>query len=200
MKINLLKTLCLLAGFLLSMANGARAASVTNADAAVTLNLAGSWVLGTPPGTGDVAVWDHTVQINTNKTLGASLSWGGIRVADPGALILIGTDGNTLTLGASGIDLSAATNSLTVNPPLVLGANQTWLVTNGLTFTAGGIVSGSSLLTLNNGGNNGGTVVLSAANTYSGGTLIESGIVTPGNATSFGAAAAAVTNLAPCGR
>ena len=163
----------------------AQAASITNADAAANLNLGGSWVGGVPAGSGDVAVWDHTVQVNTTKALGADTSWSGIQILDPLGLITISA-GNTLTLGASGIDMSTATNGLTLSCPVVLGAGQTWNVTNGLTLTAGGAISGSGLLTLNNGGNNGGLIVLNVANTYSGGTVINSGMVNPVTATSFG--------------
>ena len=188
MKINLSKPLCLLAGLWLFSSAPAPAANITNADVSATLNLGTSWVGGTPPGTNDVGVWDHTVQVNTTRELGASLAWGGILLADPAGLVTLAADGNTLTLDALGIDLSAANNGLTIGTPLVLGTNQTWLVTNGLTLTAGGVVSGSGSLTLNNGGNNGGTVILNAANTYTGGTLINSGVVVPGTATSFGTA------------
>jgi fibronectin-binding autotransporter adhesin len=174
-----------LAGLVYCGLGTAQAQTVTNADAAVTLNLGGSWVGGTPAGSANVAVWDHTVQVNTTKALGANLSWAGIKILDPAALVTISA-GNTLTLGASGIDLSAATNGLTLSAPVVLGANQTWNVTNGLTLTAGGAVSGSSLLTLNNGGNNGGTIILGVANTYTGGTVINSGIAQPNTITSFG--------------
>jgi len=188
---KILKQAWLLAALLSLGLGSAQAASITNLDAAVNLNLPGSWVGGTPAGAADVAVWDNTVQINTTKALGANLSWSGIRIADPAALVTISA-GNTLTLGAAGIDLSLATNGLTLSCPLVLGAAQTWNVTNGLTLTVGGAVSGSSLLTLNNGGNNTGTIVLPVANTYTGGTVINSGIVQPNVITSFGTGA--VTN------
>ena len=191
MKTNLLKITCLLAALLGLGGATLQAASITNADAAVTLNLAGSWVGGVPPGSGDVAVWDSTVQNNLTKTLGASASWGGIQFLNPGGLVTVGADGNTLTLGASGIDLSDATTNLTLSNPVILGANQSWNVTNGQTLTVGGIISGAGWLTLNGGGN-GGTVVLNGADTYTGGTLINSGIVVPGVAGSFGTAG--VTN------
>ena len=128
---------------------------------------------GIPAGSANIAVWDATVQANPTKTLGASLSWAGIQVLNPGAPIIIGADGNTLTLGASGIDLSQATNNLTLDNLVALGANQTWQVTNGLTLTIAGAVSGSKALTLNNGGSNGGSILLSTANSYTGGTLLS---------------------------
>ncbi|HEV2692172.1 MAG TPA: hypothetical protein VG347_04690, partial [Verrucomicrobiae bacterium] len=169
-----------------------RAASVTNADNTTTLNLGGSWVGGTAAGAGDVAVWNNVVQANTTKALGANLSWSGIQILDPLGLISVSA-GNTLTLGTAGVDLSRATNSLTLSCPVVLGANQTWNVTNGLTLTAGGVVSGAGVLTLNSGANSG-TIVLSTANTYSSGTFINGGIVQPASATSFGPAAGVITN------
>ena len=185
---NPFKIGCLLAGLVTCGLGTAQAQTITNADAAVTLNLGGSWVGGTPAGSANVAVWDHTVQVNTTKALGANLSWAGIQILDPATAVTISA-GNTLTLGAAGIDLSLATNSLTLSAPVVLGASQTWNVTNGLTLTAGAVVSGSSLLTLNNGGNGGnnsGTIILGAANTYTGGTVINSGIAQPNTITSFG--------------
>ena len=176
----------LLAAILVLTIPVAHAQTLTNADAAVTLNLGGSWEGGVPAGSANIAVWDANVQANTTKTLGASLSWAGIQVLNPGGPIVVGADGNTLTLGASGVDLSQATNNLTLDNLVALGANQTWQVTNGLTLTIAGAVSGSKALTLNNGGNNSGSILLSTANAYTGGTLINSGRVLPANAASFG--------------
>lgn len=175
-----------LGGLLLAASLAAtQAQTVTNADTAVTLNLGGSWVGGVPAGAANVAVWDSTVQVNTAKTLGASLSWAGVKVLNPGGPITVGA-GNTLTLGSSGLDLSLATNGLTLNCPVVLSANQTWVVTNGLAITNGGAISGSGLLVLNNGGNNNGTILLTVADSYTGGTVINSGFVEPYVITSFG--------------
>jgi len=176
----------LLAAILVLTIPAAQAQNLTNADNSVTLNLGGSWEGGVPAGSANIAVWDANVQANTTKTLGASLSWAGIQVLNPGGPIVVGADGNTLTLGTSGVDLSQATNNLTLDNLMALGANQTWQVTNGLTLTIAGAVSGSKALTLNNGGNNGGSILLSTANTYTGGTLINSGWVLPANAACFG--------------
>src|SRR6185437_11778570 len=103
-----------------------QAQSITNADSASTLNLGGSWVGGVPAGPANIAVWDSTVQGNTTKTLGGNLAWGGIQTFNPAGLITIATDGNTLTNGASGIDMSHASTGLTLSCPLVLAADQTW--------------------------------------------------------------------------
>src|SRR5215469_15138348 len=163
-----------------------RAQFVTNADSSATLNLGASWIGGVPAGPANVAVWDNNVQVNTTKTLGAGLSWAGIRILDPAASITILQDGNTLTLGTSGIDLSQATNGLTLGCPIILNGNQTWMVTNGITLTVTGVVSGASALTLNNGGNNNGLIILTNADTYSGGTTIKSGFIEPNSINAFG--------------
>jgi fibronectin-binding autotransporter adhesin len=182
---NIFKSAWLCAALLSFSFGSAQAATITNADVPDNLNLGTSWVGGTPAGSGDVALWNNVVQANPTKSLGADTSWAGIQILDPGQPITINA-GNTLTLGASGIDMSRATNGLTLACPIVLGAGQIWNVTNGLTLTVSGVVSGSGPLTLNNVGNNGGSIVLSTANTFTGGTLVNSGTVQPNNASSFG--------------
>jgi len=187
-----LKTACRLAAMLsLGLGSAHAQTTITNADGAA-LNATTSWLGGVVPGPANIAVWDHTVQVNSSFTLGSNTAWAGIQIFDPALPIMINA-GNSLTNGASGIDLSRATNALTLSCPVVLGASQTWNVTNGLMLNAGGIVSGSSLLTLNNGGNNTGSIVLSGANTYSGGTVINSGIAQINTINAFGTGA--VTNI-----
>jgi autotransporter-associated beta strand protein len=162
-----------------------RAATIFKADTANNLNLATAWSNNVAPGASDIATWNHLVVKNTNSALGANLNWAGVKIIDPGGLITFAA-GNNLTNGSSGIDLSVATNGLTLNNAVILGANQTWLVTNGQTLTVAGVVSGSHVLTLNSGGNNVGSIFLTNANTYTGGTVINSGVVAPGTITSFG--------------
>jgi fibronectin-binding autotransporter adhesin len=154
-----------------------QASTVTNADVPDNLNLGTSWVGGTAAGSGDVALWDKTVQTNTTKTLGADLSWAGIQIVDPATNITINA-GNTLTLGASGIDMSLATQDLLLNNAVVLGANQIWNITNGHAISIAsaphpGLLTGSGTLTKN--GN--GTLILRGLNTYTGGTIVNGGIL-----------------------
>ena len=87
------------------------------------LNLGSSWLddgglgditPGTPPG--HVAVWNNTVAAANTTDLGGNLSWAGIRIASPGGVVTVRhAAGQTLTLGASGIDMSAATQNLVVD-------------------------------------------------------------------------------------
>ncbi len=158
-----------------------QAANIFKADVTDNLNLGTSWVLGTAPGTSDVATWDSTIQVNTTSTMGADLNWGGIKVLDPAALITINA-GNTLTVGASGIDMSLATNGLTLACPVVLGANQTWNVTNGTTLTVSGQLGVSTATILTKTGN--GTLNFSSTvnGTYTGNVSVNGGMLIPGGA------------------
>jgi autotransporter-associated beta strand protein len=115
------------------------------------LNLGTSWLddglLGdiTPATSpGHVAVWNSTVLAANLTDLGGNLSWAGIRIAEPGGLVTIRhAAGQTLTLGASGIDMSAASQNMnlmtaaTANTAgtLAIGANQTWNIASGRTLS-----------------------------------------------------------------
>src|SRR5687768_16679325 len=120
------------------------AVDIQKADHSDALNAATSWVGGVVPGAADRGLWDSVVTGPNTVALGADLSFLGVKVANPGGPVTI-TAGNTLTLGASGIDMATATQNLTINSGLALGAAQTWdLGTSGRTLTIGGIVSGGT--------------------------------------------------------
>ena len=95
----------------------ANAATSTKQDNSNALNLPASW--DTMPGAADVAQWTSLVTGANNPVLGADLTWLGIKIVSPGGLVTLAA-GNTLTVGASGIDLSAATQNLTINSGLTL--------------------------------------------------------------------------------
>lgn len=98
------------------------------------LNLATSW--DALPGVGDVASWTSTVTGANSSALGADLSWRGILIASPGGPITI-TGANTLTIANNGIDMSAATQNLTISSNLALfgGVGQIWNIGTGRTLT-----------------------------------------------------------------
>jgi autotransporter-associated beta strand protein len=114
------------------------------------LNLAGSWDTLPDSGGGDVGVWTNIVAGANASALGAGVvggvHWLGIRIANPGGLVTIGntttaaggdlfsTTTDVLTLGTSGIDMSAATQNLLINGNLTIGGNQTWTVANARTL------------------------------------------------------------------
>ena len=81
--------------------------------------------------------------------------------------------GNTLTLGAAAtdIDMSSATQDLTLNCPLALGAANVWDVNTGRALTLGGEVSGAFAVTKQGLG----TAILSGVNIYTGNTVVSNG-------------------------
>ena len=132
MKPKLNRFLAASAVSVLALSSTAFAVDRIKADNTNNLNLGTSWG-GTAPGTGDVGVWDNTVTTANTVNLGGNLIWGGLRIADPGGDVTIG-GGNTLTLGASGLD-TGSTRNLTIN------------ATGKLTIS--GPLAGSTTLTLN---------------------------------------------------
>jgi autotransporter-associated beta strand protein len=157
------------------------------------------------PGSTDIARWDSLSAGGTfNLTTGTT--WLGISVTNPTAAVTIGTTGdigNTLTIGASGIDMTAAIPNLTLVSNTTLGSAQTWNIASGRTLTDsgtlntngvalvvagagnasfGGVVSGSGSITMSGTG----TLSLTKANTYSGGTTVNSGTVALTTNTSAG--------------
>ena len=77
------------------------------------------------PPAAEFAVWDSTVTAaNTTNSLGGSMTWGGIKILNPGGPVTLAS-GNTLTLqgvGGIGIDMSGTSQNLTVNCALSLPA------------------------------------------------------------------------------
>jgi autotransporter-associated beta strand protein len=135
---------------------------IKKANNTASLNQSASWVGGVAPGAGNVAVWDGVVTAANSVALGANTGWAGILVTNPGGTVHL-TSGNTLTLGAAGIDMSRATADLAISSSLTLGAaDQVWSITNGRTLTLStGTLSRSSCATLNLQGS--GTVASSMA-------------------------------------
>jgi autotransporter-associated beta strand protein len=117
----------------LSSAPVAHAAEIqkTN-DETVPLYDGTAWVGGTAPGATDVAVFDSTITGAIAPVLGDNQSWKGIKVTNPGGLITIAnTVGAALTNGPAGIDLSAASQNLTISSGLRIDGDQTWNVASG---------------------------------------------------------------------
>jgi autotransporter-associated beta strand protein len=115
-----------------------RAGTIIKTNNTDNLNLTTSWVGGVVPGSLDTARWDSTVTGANSVALGADTTWSGILIANPGGAVTINA-GNTLTLGTNGINMSGATQNLTIGSGLTLGGGlQTWNVTNATSLTASG--------------------------------------------------------------
>ncbi len=178
------------------------------------LTLSSSWIdLTNPgntgvaaPGAADIASFDSNANLAaaTIYTLGSPTTWGGILVQNPGNAVTIDFGQNPLTLGASGIDMSAAAQNLTLAPTvLTIGAAQNWNVVTGRTLTVNSTVAlGSNILTLQGAGGTvfqnvisgaGGLAVSGAVvtlggtgNSYSGGTTLNSGTLNINTNTAIG--------------
>jgi autotransporter-associated beta strand protein len=128
----------------------APAATIPKADNADPLNLATSWVGGIVPGANDIALWDFHVTTASLVALGANTSWAGLKIADPGGAVTISA-GNTLTLGRQGLDLSAATQNLTLDSGVTLLAEaaQHWKIGAGRTVQLNGTLTRGANAMLN---------------------------------------------------
>lgn len=151
-----------------------RANTYTKLDNTNSLTDPLSWSTGVVPGSGDIAQFNGTgVYAATNGwTLGAPVTWSGIQVLAATNTVSILNDGNTLTLGASGVDMSGASNNLYTYCPIYISTPQTWNVTNGRAFTVNGTLTGAN-----------GTNALDIVETNGGGVYFYSPISLRGNQT-----------------
>lgn len=141
---------------------------------------AGNWVGGTAPAndtTSNAAVFNaasYTFQPNAGT---ASIS--GITVGVSSAALTL--SGTSLTLGSGGVAVNSVA-AIAISSPLVFTSNSTFSAAGGALLTASGVISGAFKLTKTGAG----SIALKAANTYSGGTDITAGRVSPVNAAAFG--------------
>jgi autotransporter-associated beta strand protein len=123
-------------------------ATINKADNTLALNVSDSWAASLLPTAWDKVRWSGLTGLNV-VSLGANLSLNGLVIASTGGSVTINA-GNTLTLGSGGIDMSAATQNLTISSTLALGAgHQVWTVLTGRTLALNGTLSraaGSTLL------------------------------------------------------
>jgi len=166
------------------------AAEVQKADNTLSLTTSTSWVGGAIPGASDVAVWGSTLTADRSNALGGNQSWAGIKVTNPaGSLYTIAnTASGTLSLGASGIDMSAATADLTIGAILNITSNQTWTVNAGRTLTISSAANSGT-----------GTLSLAGSGTFSlnnSGAILGTGTLNLGNGINFtGNASRTISNV-----
>jgi autotransporter-associated beta strand protein len=143
------------------------------ANNTVPLNQSASWTNNAVPTSTEFGVWDATVTAANTVSLGANLTWGGIRILNPGGPVTLNA-GNTLTLvGVSGIgvEMGSATRDLTVNCALALPISQAWNIAVNRTLTVGNQVSGPGSLSKTGPG----LLTLGGACTYTGTTTVSGG-------------------------
>lgn len=163
------------------------AAPITKADNTTSLNQAGSYVSGGPPGTGDTIVVDSTFTATRTAALGDNLSILGInQTADADFQFQISaTAGKVLTIGSGGVTMASTVSgaNLIFANAVTLGANQIWTTATGRGFQMNGTFSdGGNALAVNGAG----TFDLRGSNTFGSNVTIDSNV-------SVNAAAATVT-------
>ena len=141
------------------------------------------------PGSGDLVIFDANSAANLATTLNGDFSVLGVRVADPVGTVSVAA-GNTLTIGASGVDMSAATQNLTLNGPISISTGQSWNIATGRTLTSNGIITAAGILTKTGAGN----LILTNANTISGGITVSAGQLTTKNSTALGSNTLTLSN------
>ncbi|BCX47342.1 autotransporter-associated betastr and repeat-containing protein [Haloferula helveola] len=145
------------------------------ADNTDNLDLGSSWVGGNAPGTDAIAVCNNVVTSANTTLLGSDTTWAGLAIEDPAGSVSIDA-GNTLTLGlaVTDIDMSAATQDLTLDCDLNMDGAHIWNVAAGRTLALGGTISGSSSVTKAGDG----TAIISGTNQSTGGTTVTAGSLT----------------------
>lgn len=152
---NITLGVALAIGLCLAVPLSSHATTITKTNNTDNLNLGSSWVGGTAPGSGDVALWNSMVTGANTVGLGAALAFQGITIANPGGLVTISDATYGLTINSSGIDMSSASADLTISPKtFTAGASQTWNIGAGrtLTITPTFSVQGNRTLTLSGSG------------------------------------------------
>jgi len=168
-----------LAGLILHTSQASGQAILTKADNTTSLDQAASWNEGSVPDSSTIGVWNNTLATNFSASIGSGAVFGAIQILNPAQAVTISAGAGSLTLGnlsiANAIDLTQATQNLTIASSVVLATSQTWDVGAGETLTVSGSISGSGVNLTTDGA---GSVVLSGANTYSGNTNVSAGTLT----------------------
>jgi autotransporter-associated beta strand protein len=115
--------------------------TVLKANNALNLDVVGSWTSNAVPGQYDLPVWANIVTAANGTILARDLYWAGLRISNPGGPVSIGGT-NLLSLGLAGIDMSSASQNLTLGTDVDLEEMGSWNVAAGRTLTMSGAVSG----------------------------------------------------------
>ncbi len=143
------------------------------ANNTTALDVALSWSPASVPGPGDAIQWTGTYA-NGSVSTGGGLNVSQLMLTSPSSAITINAGTGPLVLGSGGVDMSASTQSLTVNAPITLAANQTWSIATGRTLQFSGAFTesgGPRNLALTGSG----TLRLSQPFAHTGSTSITSG-------------------------
>ena len=136
----------------------------------------------TYPQAGDIANFNSSDTVNVDGAQAAA----SINFNSGASIILNQTNNGTLSLGNG---LTAATSD-TIAAPLALTGTDTVTASTGSILTISGTISGTGYGLTANGT---GTLVLGSSNSYSGGTILSSGVLVVASTSGLGSSGAAVT-------
>lgn len=120
---------------------------ITHSTTYASLSSTGDWQGGVVPGSSNIALWNSTSGTPSAEALGANLVWEGIQIVNPGGPVTVNFDGNSLTNGAIGavgligINMTNASQNLTLNNNLVVNGVQDWNVASGQTLNVLGPIT-----------------------------------------------------------
>jgi autotransporter-associated beta strand protein len=159
-----------------------------------TTDLAGSVNANATPGALNTVIFSSSTATGPaiSTTLNANFAVNDLKftsnpIGITGVTIAAGTPStSSLTIAPSssavGIDIADNAGAISVSAPVVLGANQTWTVSNtNASLAMSGGITGSGALTKAGPG----TFTLTGTNTYNGATTVSDGILLGGAANSF---------------
>ncbi|HTV43118.1 MAG TPA: family 16 glycosylhydrolase [Candidatus Sulfotelmatobacter sp.] len=156
-----------------------------------------SWYDNLLPATNSDLTFSYLCTANNGMYLGQNYSVDGLIFLTCGSAFSV-SGVSTLTLGAGGVDMTAASANVTLNAPIVIAANQTWGVglnrnnDAALDLIVNSSLSGSATLTKSCYG----TMVLDDSNSFSGTLNVDTGSSSNNDGTVIIENPAAVSNLA----
>ena len=155
--------------------SGAGAATATTGWAAP-----GNWAVGSAnptPSAGDALVFTGSSGLTNGDNIAGALSLGGLTFSSSaGAFTLGATSGDSIALTTTATITDNSSVAETINLPMSLGgASPNVNVISGGSLTINGLISGTGPLVTTGGGLLTLTGQAAGANTYSGGTVINSG-------------------------
>ena len=134
----------------------------------------GNWsAANTIPLPGDPILFSSASTANLATMLDTAYNVGTLTLSNTAAPVSIGNEGNNLTVNG-GIILSGAAQNLTISDPLILGASQTWSVSNaGSKLTITGGLTGAAALSVTGAG----LASIESSASYTGNTTITNGLL-----------------------
>ncbi len=142
--------------------------SIWSGDTDTSWSASDNWVGGALPAADRAVLFTPSSDENLSTQIPTATSIHSLVVSAPGGPVDIG--GQTLTL-SGGINMLAATESVSISAPVVLGAAQSWQVGEGVELSVSSAVTGNDALTKSGVG----SLTLGAVSSRSGEIVVDQG-------------------------